>query len=96
MKKLTYKVDEALVHLEETMNNQDFEFILRTKSEDGLKRLHQVRKFFESDKIYTDVLFYSREDHSYQVIVRQDSYMPFVLGLFRSQLLTEMSWDENE
>ncbi len=92
MKKLHYKVDQSLIELEESRNKQDFEFNIRTKSEEGLKQLRQVRKFFETNNIYTDALFYSHADHSYQVIVRQDTYMSFILGMFRFQLLSEISW----
>ncbi|MBM7643869.1 hypothetical protein JOD45_000060 [Scopulibacillus daqui] len=92
--KVHYKVFDSLAAIEEKPNDQDIEFIIETKNEKAFNKLHEVRKFFESDKVLTDVLFYTLGDHSFQVIVRRDSYTAFVLGLFGFQLIKQIEWRE--
>ncbi|MFC7391763.1 hypothetical protein [Scopulibacillus cellulosilyticus] len=90
--RINYKVNESLITAEEKVNHEDIEFIIKIKNDEALKKLHDVREFFESDKIYTDVLFYTHGNHTYQVIVRQDSYVAFILGLFKFQLIEQVEW----
>jgi hypothetical protein len=92
MNHLYFKVNEEMISLTEKKNEQDSEFLIRTKTNEALDRLRKLRAFFENDKVYTDILFYSRKDHEYQVIVRRDVYVPFVVHLFQLQLLLSVAW----
>lgn len=93
MNDVNYKIIESLVAITEKKNGRDIEFTIKAKNDVALKRLHEVRKFFESDRVYTDVLFYTHADQTYQVIVREESSVPFILGLFKSQLLEQVTWN---
>ncbi|WP_010632540.1 hypothetical protein [Sporolactobacillus vineae] len=92
MNHLSFKVNEEMISLTEKRNGQDCEFLIHTKTNEALDRLRKLRAFFEDDKVYTDILFYSRQDHEYQVIVRRDVYVPFVVHLFQLQLLLSVAW----
>ncbi|TCP28715.1 hypothetical protein EV207_11625 [Scopulibacillus darangshiensis] len=92
MKKLCYEVIHSLMTLEEKKNNKDIEFTIKAKNGEAFELLHKIRNFFESDKIYTDVLFYTQKEQTYQVICRPDSYVPFILVLFQYQLLERVEW----
>jgi hypothetical protein len=95
MKMLTYKYNQDALNIEETINGEDKEFtILIKEDEPYLERMKQMQKFFDSDNIYTDVMFYVYENHRYQIIVRQDHYVNFVLVLMRHQLLVSVQWTE--
>ncbi|RYL87582.1 hypothetical protein EWI07_14260 [Sporolactobacillus sp. THM7-4] len=92
MDKLHYKVNEELISLKEQKNEIDYEFLIKAKTNEASNRLRKLRQFFETDKVYTDILFYSRKDHEYQVIVRKDVYVPFVVHLFQLQLIQSVAW----
>jgi hypothetical protein len=91
---LTYRFDPEIVHIQEAGNGDDVEFLIRVLKEqtlvvDGLK---QVREWFESNGVHTDVLFYAYPDQTYKVIVRRDYYVEFVLELMKRKLLQSVAW----
>ncbi|WP_312108665.1 hypothetical protein [Brevibacillus reuszeri] len=89
---LHYTFDETLIAITETMQSSDVTFQIEIRSEEMRSRLKQVRSFFEDNKDYTDVLFYSREDGTYEVIVRNDMISAFLIHAFRFQCLTSLRW----
>ncbi|WP_075981843.1 hypothetical protein [Bacillus massilinigeriensis] len=94
MKGLRYVVDTDVIDLQENKRDEDIEFIIIIKKQEVKNALHQIRQFFESDEIYTDILFYTYQNHI-QIIVKKDSYLTFVLGLFKWKLLKKIEWIEN-
>jgi len=91
MKALKYTVAADKIDLLEQQREEDIEFIIRTKSEDIRNDLRQIRQFFERDAFLTDILFYTFKDHL-QVIVKPESYLTFILGLFQWKLLNKIEW----
>ena len=81
------------VEIEEKTNQYDFAFYLKIEDESLRKAYFQVREFFENDHLYTDVLFYTHQDHRYEAIVRKDYYIDFLLALFKYKLLINMTWE---
>ncbi len=80
--------------LNEQKNADDVEFtLLIHDTERYLPVMKQIRKHFDADEIYTDVLIYIHKDNEYQFIVRQDSYVDFVLILFKYHLIKSVSWN---
>lgn len=94
MKKLNYQIDDLLIGLEEKKNDDDVEFLITAKTDEALRRLRDIRKFYDSDKVYTDILFYTLVNRQYQVIVRRDVYVPFILRLFQFRLLRFVEWQD--
>jgi hypothetical protein len=92
MDKISYEVNTELIDVTEVKNENDYEFVIRIKTNEALNRLRKLRVFFESDKVYTDIMFYSRKDREFQVIVRRDAYVPFIAHLFQLQLLIAVRW----
>lgn len=90
--KLDYTYDYQVMELTETPNGKDVEFELRLLSEDNWKRIKEVQKRFESDEVYTDVLFYPYENFRIRAIVRHDYYTDFILELMKHRLLTKVEW----
>ncbi|MDF2682052.1 MAG: hypothetical protein K0R47_3242 [Brevibacillus sp.] len=90
---LRYTFDESLIDIKEIVNPSDISFQIVVKSEDMRKRLKQVRTYFEDNKDYTDALFYSREDGTFEVIVRKDAIDAFLIHAFRFQCLKSLHWD---
>lgn len=92
---VAYRYDTSLLHIEEKDNDQDKEFIFKVKDVDTvLPALRKIRAFFDSDKVYTDVIFYSHPGYEYQVIVRQDHYIDFLLALFKYKIITYLEWTQ--
>ena len=89
---LHYTFDEKLITITETKQSSDVTFQIEIHSEIMRSRLKQVRSFFEDNKDYTDVLFYSHEDGTYEVIVRNDMITGFLIHAFRFQCLTSLRW----
>ncbi|WP_286887097.1 hypothetical protein [Aneurinibacillus sp. UBA3580] len=90
---VTYRYKTDLLIIEEKANNNDKEFIFKVKDVDTIvPALRKVRMFFDSDKIYTDVIFYSHPNHEYQVIVRQNYYIDFLLVLFKNKIIQCIEW----
>lgn len=90
---LQYTFDEALISIKEMVQPNDIAFQIEVHSDDMRNRLKQVRQFFEDNKDYTDVLFYSRQDGTYEVIVRRDMIHSFLIHCFRFQCLTSLRWE---
>ncbi|KQL55529.1 hypothetical protein AN964_16070 [Heyndrickxia shackletonii] len=78
--------------INETKREDGIEIMFKPKNDETFKRLHEVRNFFERDKVYTDVLFYTFEDNQVQIIVRDDSYAVLLAALFRWQLVKKLEW----
>jgi ssRNA-specific RNase YbeY (16S rRNA maturation enzyme) len=91
--RLTYRFNEAVIQLIETPNEADAEFDIRILAENKWDGMKEIQKKFEENSVYTDVLFYPYENHRYQVIVRQDYYVDFVLELLKHQLLEKVEWN---
>lgn len=93
MGKIKYEMNEDVVIINENHQREDgIELTFKIKNDDAIKRLHEVRNFFERDKVYTDVLFYTLEDKQFQIIVRDDSYAVLLAALFRWQLVRKLEW----
>ncbi len=90
--KLFYKYDDTFIHLTEAPNGEDIEFNLTFNNLELKKQLGEVKKFFDENDIYTDLLVYTHSDKHVQLIVRKDYYLDFVLQLFKHHLLNEVKW----
>ncbi|MFT9848741.1 hypothetical protein [Aneurinibacillus sp. REN35] len=90
---VTYRYNTDRLLIEEKDNEKDKEFVFTVLDVDTiLPGLRRVRAFFDSDKVYTDVIFYSHPNHEYQVIVRHDHYIDFLLALFKSRIIDSLEW----
>ncbi|MED1950823.1 hypothetical protein [Brevibacillus centrosporus] len=90
---LRYTFDESLITITEAANTNDVTFQISVHTEEMRRRLKQVRSYFEDNKDYTDVLFYTQADGTYEVIVRNDSIHPFLIHAFRFQCLKSLQWE---
>ncbi|MFC4769741.1 hypothetical protein [Effusibacillus consociatus] len=88
-----YKYDHDALEITEQRNGDDFEFWIKAKNDESLRGLHQVRSFFDHNRIHTDVLFYTHHEHEFQVIVRKDFHIDFLLSLFKHCLLKSLTWE---
>lgn len=93
MEHLHYVVATDKIELKENKRDDDIEFIITYQSPEVHHAIHQIRQFFESDDYYTDILFYTFKDYV-QIIVKRDSYLTFILGLFKWNLLSKVEWKE--
>ncbi|KHD86227.1 hypothetical protein [Heyndrickxia ginsengihumi] len=93
MNALQYSVAADKILLQENKRDEDIEFIIKFQKAEIQKDLHELRQFFENDAVYSDVLFYTYKDHL-QVIVKKESYVSFILGLFKWKLLKNVQWNE--
>ncbi|USG63559.1 hypothetical protein NDK47_15385 [Brevibacillus ruminantium] len=89
---VTYTFDHNQISIQETQNEHDVTFTLQVYSDEMRNRLKQVRSFFDDNKDYTDALFYTQQDGSYEVIVRSDAVIPFLLQAFRFRCVESLSW----
>jgi hypothetical protein len=90
---IRYDYDQAGLDIQEKSNADDMEFILKIKREQPyLAAFHQVRDHFNANNIHTDVMFYVHANHEFNVIVRKDYYVDFILALFKYRLLNQVSW----
>jgi hypothetical protein len=89
---VVYEFDKNAVVITEKDNGEDKEFTIKLHDESLDDGVHEVRDFFEQNKVYTDVLFYTHSDHSFQIIVKNEYYTDFVLKLFKEKLLTSVNW----
>lgn len=90
--KLAYAYDEAFVEIKETPKERDIEFEILLRDDAGWQRLKDVQRFFESNEVYTDVLFYPFANRRMQAIVRRDYYEDFILSLLKHRLLIRAEW----
>ncbi|MGD8189154.1 hypothetical protein ACQCN2_04045 [Brevibacillus ginsengisoli] len=89
---VNYTVDEQLIEVTEVKNQKDYTFNIQVKSEEMRKRLKQVRSYFEENKDLTDAMFYSLQDGRYEVIVRDDMFITFLLIAFKYRCLESLAW----
>lgn len=90
---LHYTFDETAIDIKEIQHSQDIAYQIEVKSEEMRDRLKQVRTYFEDNKDYTDVMFVTREDGSYEAIVRNDATLSFLVHAFRFQCLKSLRWE---
>jgi hypothetical protein len=92
---IQYESSQEGFTLKEQNNNEDFEFTIVIKdTKRYLPAMKQLREFYNSDDVYTDVLFYVHKDHEYQIIVRQDTYIDFALSLFKHKFIKSIAWND--
>ncbi len=90
---LQYQHNDNELTISEAPDGDDIEFKIEIlDKEKHLQPFHQIRDHFNNNHIYTDVMFYSLSDHEYQVIVKRENYIDFVLSLFKYKLLTSVQW----
>lgn len=89
---LTYSYNKDVIHINEKPNEMDVEFDIRVISEEHWEGMKELQRRFEENNVLTDVLFYPYENHHYRVIVRQDYFVDFVLGLMKYKLLDKVMW----
>ncbi|GAA4709356.1 hypothetical protein [Brevibacillus fulvus] len=89
---LHYSFDSSLVEITEQKNEDDVTFTIQIKSETMRQRWKQVRFYFDDNKDYTDAFFYSHIDGHYEVIVRNDAVLPFLLQAFRYRCIESLAW----
>lgn len=92
--KLTYRFNKDDVHISETPNDVDIEFEIRIMEAKYWAGMKELQRTFEENRVYTDVLFYPFENHHYRVIVRQDYYIDFILGLMKHHLVESVEWSK--
>ncbi|RNB91106.1 hypothetical protein EDM56_05840 [Brevibacillus fluminis] len=92
---LTYQFDSSTLSIQESKVEGDYEFRIHVQEEEQHQAMRDIRHYFAENRVHTDVLFYTQIDHGYQVIVRQDYYVAFVLQLFAYRLLTQVAWKDN-
>ncbi|WP_134683256.1 hypothetical protein [Brevibacillus migulae] len=89
---VTYTYDQQLVEITEVKGEADITFRVTIKSDEMRTRLKALRAHLDHDKDFTDALFYTHLDGTYEVIVRNDFYLPFLLQAFRLRCIESLSW----
>jgi hypothetical protein len=89
---VTYTYDVKLIEIKEMEGEKDFTFHISAKTDEMRQRIKQVRSFFNENKDYTDALFYTMEDGQFEVIVRKEMIVPFLLQAFRFRCIESLSW----
>jgi hypothetical protein len=90
-----YESSQKGFTLTEQQNDEDIEFTIVIKDiERYLPAMKQLRDFYNADDVYTDVLFYVHKDNEYQIIVRHDMYVDFVLRLFKHKFISRIAWSD--
>ncbi|UED72753.1 hypothetical protein [Brevibacillus sp. DP1.3A] len=88
-----YTYDEKDIELKEAISEQGATFQIVVKTEEMRERVKEVRRYFEGNKDYTDVMFFSREDGSFEVIVRTNMVESFLIHAFRFKCLQSICWE---
>jgi len=88
-----YTYDEKEIEIKEIVSEQGASFQFIVKTESMRERVKEVRRYFEGNKDYTDVMFFSREDGSFEVIVRMDMIESFLIDAFRFKCLQSICWE---
>lgn len=88
-----YTFDDREIDIQEFNAERDTTYRILAKTESMRERLKQVRHFFEGNEDYTDVLFYSLEDGSFEVIVRTNMIEIFLIHAFRFKCLQSVCWE---
>ncbi|MBO8163055.1 MAG: hypothetical protein H0Z34_04935 [Brevibacillus sp.] len=89
---IRYTYDTNQIEIRESKNEGDVTFNVIVKTDDMRDRVKQLRAFFEENNDYTDAMFYSHQDGHYEVIVRNNNYLIFLLHAFRFRCLESISW----
>lgn len=89
---LVYQFDSDVISITENLSENDYEFRIKVKTEEQHQALLAIRAYFDDNRVHTDVLFYTHMNQEYQVIVRKDYYVAFVLQLFSHRLLSQVAW----
>jgi hypothetical protein len=89
---VAYTFDEKQISITESENQEDVSFLIEVKTEEMRNRVKQVRAYFDENKDYTDVLFYSHQDGHFEIIVRKDMVLPFLLQAFRFRCIESLRW----
>ncbi|MEF3304691.1 hypothetical protein [Paenibacillus sp. GYB003] len=88
-----YEWDAETIRIEESANGEDTEFAIEIVRHDPFaESMKRVQAHFEANEVHTDVLFYAYPGHRYQVIVRKDYYVDFLLELMKHRLLRALEW----
>lgn len=91
MLKYSYNLD--VIQIKEVPNGDDCEFQIQILQEEPyIQGIRNVQTFFDGNKVYTDVLFYTYENHRYKIIVRKDYYVQFMLEMLKNKLLKKLEW----
>jgi hypothetical protein len=91
---VSYTFDPGLIEIVENRNEKDVTFLMKAKSETMRQRLKQVRAYFDENKDYTDAMFYTHNDGTYEAIVRNDMLLPFLLSAFRFRCIESLKWEQ--
>jgi hypothetical protein len=92
MMKVEYKYNEQFLELKETPNGDDFEFTLTFVDHKWKKKIEEIREYFDTNNILTDIHFYIHPNNRFQIIVRKDFYNEFIMQLFKQQIVEEIKW----
>ncbi len=89
---LKYRNNSDIIDISETANGNDVEFHIVLKKESDAGKMNQIQAYFEGNRVLTDVLFYVHVNNRYQIIVRSDYHVEFVLQLMKHRLLEGVDW----
>lgn len=89
---VSYTYNQQLIEIQESANQEDITFTIRVHSEEMRRRVKQLRDYFEDNKDLTDAMFYSLQDGRFEVIVRHNSYLLFLLHAFRFRCIESIAW----
>lgn len=92
MMKVEYKYNEQFLELMETPNGEDFEFTLTFVDNKWKKKIEEIREYFDTNNILTDIHFYIHPNNRFQIIVRKDFYNEFIIQLFKQQIVEKIKW----
>ncbi|KIL36162.1 hypothetical protein SD71_09405 [Cohnella kolymensis] len=94
---LSYCFNEQVIQITESSDENDVQFLIKVLQKDPyVEKMQKVRRFFDDNRVYTDVLFYALADHTYKVIVRIDFYADFILELMKHRLLESVEWKSGQ
>ncbi|MFS0555496.1 hypothetical protein [Brevibacillus sp. 179-C9.3 HS] len=88
-----YTYDEKEIAIKERIAEQGATYQIIVKSDSMRERVKEVRRYFEGNKDYTDVLFFSQEDGSFEVHVRHNMMETFLIHAFRFKCLQSICWE---
>jgi len=89
---VSYTYNHDLIEIQESANKEDTTFTIQVKSDEMRQQVKQLRNFFEDNKDLTDAMFYTLQDGRYEIIVRSNSYLLFLLHAFRFRCIETLAW----
>jgi len=94
---LKYVYDAERITITEKAYDKDTEIWIRPRDSDSsaILLLREIRDYFDSNRVHTDVLLYPHKNNEYQWIVRNDYYVDFILALFKHRLIESVTWTES-